>query len=280
MHGGGGGYVSGVTHVGVHHCARRQKDACAHTQLPSSVSALHFLPSVALPLLHSRCLCLCVLDAVRFGTKRTRQSRVQSLQHKGSTARVSTSFSDPQQAAMSCVATSDHPAVALQPAMRQRTIIFCFPDSGSVSSTSAAEAAEVEDDDAVGSIRVVLHLSIRYFVDYMLLFVTEAQTCAPGVIIRCDAPAVGPGAFMYDGETPSLDFAVLLGLRDHPLTNLLASTIARRICRYGESRSLLMGLSVVQTAKKLSSSHAKKLFLDYVASNLLELAREEQSALK
>ncbi|KAG5477329.1 hypothetical protein LSCM4_04547 [Leishmania orientalis] len=193
---------------------------------------------------------------------------------------MSTGFSDPQQVAMSCVATSDHPAVELQPAMRQRTIIFCFPDSGSVSSTSAVEAAEVADDDADGSIRVVLHVSVRCFVDYMLLFVTEAQTCAPGVIIRYDAPAVGPGAFMYDGETPSLDFAVLLGLRDHPLTNLLASTIAHRIRLYGESRSLLMGLSVVQTAKKLSSGHAKKLFLDYVSSNLLELAREEQSALK
>ncbi|KAG5477065.1 hypothetical protein LSCM1_05405 [Leishmania martiniquensis] len=181
---------------------------------------------------------------------------------------------------MSCVTTSDYPAVELQPAMRQRTITFSFPDPISLPSSGAAVAEEVADDGADGSIRAVLHVSIRCFVDYLLIFVTEEQTCAPGVLIRYDAPAVGPGAFMYNGDTPSLEFAVLLGLRDHPLTNLLASTIAHRMRRYGEARSLLMGLSVVQTAKKLSSIRARRLFLDYVASNLLELARKEESTSK
>ncbi|AYU79534.1 conserved hypothetical protein [Leishmania infantum JPCM5] len=215
-----------------------------------------------------------------FVEKCTPQLYAQGAPQKHTTARMSSSVCDAPQATTCSTATPEHPAVELQPALRQRTITFCFPGPSSVSSTGAAAAAEVADDGNDESIRVVLHLSVRCFVDYVLLFVTEEQTCAPGVLLRYDAPAIGPGAFMYDDETPSLDFAVLLGLRDHPLTNLLASAIAHRIRRYGETRPLLMGLSVVQTAKKLNSSHAKKLFLDGAASNLLELAWEVQSPSK
>ncbi|CBZ27763.1 conserved hypothetical protein [Leishmania mexicana MHOM/GT/2001/U1103] len=216
-----------------------------------------------------------------FVEKCTPQLYAQGVPHRRTTARMSSRVRDSPQATTCAAATPEHPAVELQPALRQRTITFCFHGPSSVSSTgAAAAAAEVTNDGIDEGIRVVLHLSVRCFVDYVLLFVTEEQTCAPGVLLRYDAPAIGPAAFMYDDETPSLDFAVLLGLRDHPLTNLLASAIAHRIRRYGETRPLLMGLSVVQTAKKLNSSHAKKLFLDYAASNLLELAGEVQSPSK
>ncbi|KAG5502923.1 hypothetical protein JKF63_04696 [Porcisia hertigi] len=182
---------------------------------------------------------------------------------------MSSSVSDPSEAIMSSpAARQHHPTVEMEPALRQRSITFCFPDPSSLPSAEAAVSAEVAD----GSTCLVLHLSIRCFVDYLLLFVTEEETCAPGVLLRYDAPALGPAAFMYEEETPSLEFTVLLGLRDHPLTNLLASTIAHRIRRHGENRSLLMGLSVVQTAKKLRSGRAKKAFLDYTASNILEIA--------
>lgn len=152
-------------------------------------------------------------------------------------------------------------AQEVTPGLRQRTLTFSPVSSESATATTAHD-------------ELTIHLSIRCFTDYILLFVTEDQTCAPGVVLRYDAPVLGPSAFMYEGETPSLDFAVLLGLRDHPLTNMLASSIAHRIRRYGEPRPLLMGLSVVKTAKKLSSPTAKKEFLQFVASQLLELAGE------
>lgn len=156
-----------------------------------------------------------------------------------------------------------HQAQDVSPALRQRTI--SFHPTGSASTTEQEQQQQQE---------LTLHLSIRCFVDYILLFVTEDATCAPGVVLRYDAPLLGPGAFMYEGETPSLDVTVLLGLRDHPLTNMLASSIAHHIRRYGESRPLLMGLSVVQTAKKLLNAAAKKEFLAFIASQLLELAGE------
>ncbi|GET89295.1 hypothetical protein, conserved [Leishmania tarentolae] len=206
----------------------------------------------------------------------TSVEKKQKAPRKRTAERMSSRACDPPQATTLAAATPEHPVVELQPALRQRTITFRFPGPSSVSSTGTGVVAEGSDNGMDGGIRAVLHLSARCFVDYVLVFVTEEQTCAPGVLLRYDAPALGPGAFMYDEETPSLDVSVLLGLRDHPLTNLLASAIAHRIRRYGEARPLLMGLSVVQTAKTLSSSHIKKLFLDYAVSNLLELLGEGQ----
>ncbi|KPI90007.1 hypothetical protein ABL78_0867 [Leptomonas seymouri] len=158
------------------------------------------------------------------------------------------------------VASSSTAAAAqeVSPALRQRTMDF----------------HPTNTDSPVEQENMTLHLSVRCFVDYVLLFVTEDETCAPGVVLRYDTPVVGPGAFMYDGETPSLDFTVLLGLRDHPLTNMLASSIAHRIRRYGELRPLLMGLSVVQSAKKLTNASTRKEFLNFVTSQLLDLAGE------
>ncbi|CAJ1026566.1 hypothetical protein, conserved [Leishmania lindenbergi] len=247
------------------------KEEVAPPPHPRHAAVNHSLPS---PSCHSSSP-LCAHDGLLFGANCTPQPYAESVPLKCTVARMNSSVSDPPQVATSSAATPERSTVELQPAIRQRTIAFCFPNPRSASSTGTA--VEVENDDADGGIRAVLHLSIRGFVDYLLLFVTEAQTCAPGVLLRYDAPAVGPSAFMYDDETPSLDFTVLLGLRDHPLTNLLASTIAHRIRRYGETRPLLMGLSVVETAKELSSGRAKKLFLDYAASNLLELAGEAQA---
>lgn len=158
-------------------------------------------------------------------------------------------------------------AQAVPPALRQRTVVF-----RPVSAEQTAEGpADTTDGEAPS---LTLHLSLRCFADYILLFVTEDATCAPGVVLRYDTPAQGPAAFMYDGETPSLDVTVLLGMRDHPLTNMLASSIAHRVRRYGEARPLLMGLSVVQTAKQLRSGMSKKAFLHLVSSAVMELAGE------
>ncbi|KPA79701.1 hypothetical protein ABB37_05471 [Leptomonas pyrrhocoris] len=162
------------------------------------------------------------------------------------------------QAASSSTAAT---AQAVSPAQRQRTLTL----------------RPTQSDSDTAPDTLTLHLTVRCFTDYILVFVTEDETCAPGVVLRYDAPAPGPGAFMYEGETPSLDVTVLLGLRDHPLTNMLASSIAHRIRRYGEARPLLMGLSVVQSSKKLPNAAAKKEFLSFVASQLLELAGEARA---
>lgn len=151
--------------------------------------------------------------------------------------------------------------VAIEPAIRLKTIQVSY-------------TAPPTSQAAVATPPILLHLSIRCFADHIFLSITEDTPCAPGTLLHYTAPPTGPVAFLYDGETPSVHCTTLLGMRDHPLTNLLASAVAVTIQRCGETRPLLMCLNVREAAKQLRSSDERRRFLDAVKANVLELARQ------
>lgn len=123
---------------------------------------------------------------------------------------------------------------------------------------------------------VLLHISFQGFVDALWILVTEDSTCAPGVVMYHDGTPEELRAgtlFRFNGETPSVECDVLLGMRDHPLTNLVASTIAHSVRGFGEVRALVMCISVARTAKELQTTEEKKALLTLVKETVMELAK-------
>ncbi|CCW64343.1 unnamed protein product [Phytomonas sp. EM1] len=124
--------------------------------------------------------------------------------------------------------------------------------------------------------KLTMHLSARGFLDAVWIFATEDENCCPGVILRHDAGLLaGSGGFFLDGEIPSLGCEVLLGVRDDPLTNLLASKIVHSVRKYGEERPIILCLSVVKTGKRLRSMEEKKRFLEEVKVEVIRLVTGE-----
>lgn len=117
----------------------------------------------------------------------------------------------------------------------------------------------------------LVHISVQKFTDTCWIFLTEDTNCSPGVVLTYTATELGPSAFMFEGEIPSVECVVLLGLRDHPLTNLAASTIAHTLRQAGESRMLMMAISVLKTANLLTNLASRKAFLDTVKMHVLEM---------
>eukprot|EP00796_Vickermania_ingenoplastis_P009271 gene9271-6519_t len=151
------------------------------------------------------------------------------------------------------------------------------------------------------STEVVVHLLLQKYVDVVWLSATEEQHGAPGTILRYEAiqeeeaerrqrlpqhrvecPSyLGPGEdddgiIHYDREMQSVEPAVLLGLRDHPLTLVSGGAVARRLRRRGEARTLLMAVNLVQTAKTLHSPALRKAFVQALDEAALELYQENE----
>lgn len=130
--------------------------------------------------------------------------------------------------------------------------------------------------EAEAAAPIVVHVSFQGFLDALWVLVTEDGTCAPGVVMCCDGmPEHGlTGAvFKYNGETPAVECEALLGMRDHPLTNLVASTVAHVVRQFGEARALVMCLSVSRTATALKGTEDKRSFLTLVREAVMELAK-------
>lgn len=90
----------------------------------------------------------------------------------------------------------------------------------------------------------------------------EGHFYLPGNNHESTAPLWTPGA---------TEGAILLGLRDHPLTLLVGSVVARAIRGCGESRVLFVVLNVVQTAMVLHTPSQKKAFLAFIQDTLHSL---------
>ncbi|KEG07714.1 hypothetical protein DQ04_09011030 [Trypanosoma grayi] len=123
----------------------------------------------------------------------------------------------------------------------------------------------------------LLHVSQQCFADYIWVLVTEDDTCAPGVVLRYDPQEAGPSSSWESADAlPSTPCECLLGLRDHPLTNVLAGAIAYTIQREGERRPLLLCISVTKTSKRLQSAADRMAFVREVRDKLMSLATGEQ----
>ncbi|KAG8347943.1 hypothetical protein TRVL_01226 [Trypanosoma vivax] len=106
-----------------------------------------------------------------------------------------------------------------------------------------------------GSDSSVLHVSQQCFSDYIWILVTEDDTCMPGVVLRFDPTEEGPCAVGGGvGTLPSFPCEHLLGVRDHPLTNVLAGALAHSISKEGERRPLLLCISITKTAERLKDA--------------------------
>lgn len=160
-------------------------------------------------------------------------------------------------------------STAVRAPMRQSTLHF--PLSHPRHSGGGRMSESTSSGEALDSI--TLHLSLQGFHDTLWVLVTEDENCAPGVVIRVEPEDLVSRAVYYDAEVPAVECAVLLGLRDHPLTNLLASTLAHTMRKYGEQRPLLLCLSVVRTARHLHGPEEKKAFLSVVREQVMELAK-------
>lgn len=140
--------------------------------------------------------------------------------------------------------------------MRQKTITFIL--------------------EAATPVEVQIHISLRCCLDCIWVLVTEDETCAPGVILRYDPTEAAGRAHFFEGELPSPECTVLLGMRDHPLTNVLASTLAYAIQKHGDNRSLLLCLSVLQTAKRMQYPEERKKFVSLVKDSVLSLSQSAE----
>nr|CCC89681.1 conserved hypothetical protein [Trypanosoma congolense IL3000] len=121
-----------------------------------------------------------------------------------------------------------------------------------------------------------IHISQQFFSDYIWILVTEDDTCIPGVVLRFDPREVGPCASYGDvNSLPSLPCECLLGIRDHPLTNAIASSVSHALQREGEQRPLLLCISVTKTAKRLKQSEERIAFVREVKNKVMMLARGE-----
>lgn len=160
---------------------------------------------------------------------------------------------------------------ASSPALTVRTVPSSMRQlSVTFRPTQGAEGAATSTEP------ILLHIHFQGFVDALWVLVTEDATCAPGVVLCNDGmpEELRAGTFFkFNGETPSVECDILLGLRDHPLTNLVASTIAHAIRKFGEARALIMCLSVVQAGKTLKSTEDKKAFLMLIREAVMDLAQ-------
>lgn len=171
--------------------------------------------------------------------------------------------------------------------------------------SSSGKEGDAPTGDEGHAADVTLHILLQNFADAVWISVTEDENCAPGTIIRYDADDIGSapggeenynpiysarpppladptagstaatlqeGVYFYDRETPSLECAVLLGLRDHPLTLLLGSAVTHALRRRGKERkTVILAVNVVQTAKRLRNQAEKKHLLHEVESTVLAL---------
>ncbi|ORC89624.1 uncharacterized protein TM35_000111580 [Trypanosoma theileri] len=128
-----------------------------------------------------------------------------------------------------------------------------------------------------GDEKSLLHLSQQCFADCVWILLTEDDSCTPGVVLRSDPHESGPvsgGNSRWAGEAsmPATPCECLLGLRDHPLTNVLASAVAGAIQQQGERRPVLMCISVGKTARRLQTAADRMAFVRAVKDEVLMLA--------
>lgn len=152
-------------------------------------------------------------------------------------------------------------ATAVPPSMRQSMLLMRL------------EAEEGEG----GGVTLCVRLSVQFFLDYMWVLVTEldregSAEASPGVVLRFDPGRGTHTRFLFNGETPTLECTVLMGMRDHPLTNLVASTLGHAVKKFGEERSMLMCVSVARTAKALRTVEQRRRFLNGVRAHVMALA--------
>ncbi|CCW70985.1 unnamed protein product [Phytomonas sp. Hart1] len=153
-------------------------------------------------------------------------------------------------------------AVEVPCLFRQARYVFFHDQEGE--EEGKKEGAEGGKGEGKGEERV-LHLAARGFLDAVWVFATEDETCRPGVILRHEAEELaGSGGVFVRAE-------VLLGVRDDPLTNLLASAIVRGVRGRGEPRTLILCLSVVKTGKALRTMAEKKRFLEEIKTEVQRL---------
>ncbi|KAH9599563.1 hypothetical protein LSM04_006337 [Trypanosoma melophagium] len=124
----------------------------------------------------------------------------------------------------------------------------------------------------------IIHLSQQCFSDCVWILITEDDTCTPGVVLRSDPLESGPlntnsnNNWAGDKTMPATPCECLLGMRDHPLTNVLASATAGIIQQQGERRPILMCISVTKTAKRLESAADRMAFVRTVKDEVMKLA--------
>ncbi|RNF12674.1 hypothetical protein TraAM80_00219 [Trypanosoma rangeli] len=127
-----------------------------------------------------------------------------------------------------------------------------------------------------GATASCVHVSQQCFSDHVWVLITEDDTCVPGVVLRHDSHEMGLSASWENPNAlPSTPCECLLGMRDHPLTNIVAGVIAHAIRAEGEQRPLLLCISLTKTAKRLENAVERKAFLRKVRDDVLALATGE-----
>lgn len=165
------------------------------------------------------------------------------------------------------------------------TSTICFDTQPYTKASASGVHAKDEDESstpaetgAARPLTLTTHLIVQRFVDYVWVILTEDENCVPGVILRYDVPPISTSVFMYNKELPTVECEVLLGVRDHALTNVLARALAHMLGEcgvIGENRSLLMCINVMRTAARLTDSPMR---IDYVNSVKKETLRLCMSA--
>ncbi|KAF8282492.1 hypothetical protein TcG_03652 [Trypanosoma cruzi] len=118
-----------------------------------------------------------------------------------------------------------------------------------------------------------VHVSQQCFSDCVWVLVTEDDTCAPGVVLRHDPHEMWLESHWENPNAlPSTPCECLLGMRDHPLTNVVAGVIAHAIHSDGEQRPLLLCISLTKTAKRLENSTERMAFVRRVRDEVMLLA--------
>ncbi|RNF23298.1 uncharacterized protein Tco025E_02825 [Trypanosoma conorhini] len=118
-----------------------------------------------------------------------------------------------------------------------------------------------------------VHVSLQCFSDCVWVLVTEDDSCVPGVVLRHDPREVGLSAnWENPNALPATPCECLLGMRDHPLTNVVAGVVAHGIRAEGEQRPLLLCISLTKTAKRLGNAAERTAFVRKVRDDAMALA--------
>ena len=120
---------------------------------------------------------------------------------------------------------------------------------------------------------VTIHLLAQVFADYVWICVTEEDAAVkPGVVLLGESPRTALGSTLATPSNEQLvDCDVLLGVRDDPLTLILSRSLTAMVGSLGESRQVLLAVSVAKTGKVLQTVQAKAGFLREVVAHARKL---------